>query len=125
MTEKWISVDSTFKTIKFYASGENYNKTEINTLDFGFGKDSLVKAVDLYPNPCQGNINFEFNCKNIRGNYNYKIYDLAGRQKMTKYNFISNDTIHGNIDLDNLSSGIYIIGFEFGNTDIFNKIVKK
>ena len=125
LTEEWILIDSTFKTLRFYTNGQNYNKTEIYKLNFGFGKDSIISTVNLYPNPFVNSINFGFSSKNIRGEYNFKIFDLTGKKILTKDDFISEDEIQSNIDLDTISSGIYLMQFEFGNTKLINKIVKK
>jgi hypothetical protein len=125
MTENWILIDSTFKTIRFYSQVQGYNKTDIHEIDFGFNNDSIITKVNLYPNPFVDNINFHIESKNIRGEFDYKIIDVTGKIISTETVFISGDEIEKNIDLSDLSNGIYLIQFDFGNSKLINKIIKQ
>ena len=125
VTDDWILIDSTFKSIRFYAQAESYNVTEVYKMDVGFKNDSLAPSLDLYPNPFVDNIDFRLNSENIRGEYNYTIIDRFGRTILTNNGFISADEVEKNIDLSDLSSGMYFIQFNFGNTKLISKLVKQ
>jgi hypothetical protein len=125
MTGDWILIDSTFKTIRFYSQGQGYNKTDIHEIDFGFNNDSIIRIVNLYPNPFVDNINFRIESKNIRGEYDFKIFDVTGKIMSTETDFISGDEIENNVDLGDLVSGVYFIKFNFGNTHLIDKMIKQ
>lgn len=125
LSEDWITIDSTYKYLRFYAKGQNYNETDIYKINFGFGNDSTISTVYLYPNPFVDYINFGFKSKNIRDKYCYKVLDLTGKIVLIQNDFVTEDEIERNIDLKSLSSGIYLIQFDFGNTKLISKIVKR
>ena len=120
-----ITIDSTFNHLYFYLQRQGYRMTEVHKIDFGFGNDNLIPNIRLYPNPFTENLNFTFNSKNIRGQYFYHIFNLKGEIILTQNDFVSGDTIEKSIELKNLPSGIYLMQFNFGNSTLTDKIVKK
>lgn len=125
LEEEWILIDSTFRFIRFYAQKQGYNVTDVYNIDFGYDNDSLISSVNLFPNPFVNILNYEFETKNIRGGYFYNIYDMTGKVILTDNGFVSEDNISNDIDLSELSSGIYLIQFNFGNTTLINTIIKQ
>ena len=122
---EWISIDSTFNKLRFYANGDGFIKTKISELNIGFGKDSIISNVTLYPNPCNDILYYEFESEYIRGGYYYNINNLAGKRLLAQNDFISENEIHNSINLDTVPSGVYFVLFEFGNTILASKIIKR
>ena len=75
--------------------------------------DSVVNKVIIYPNPSADIIHV-----NLDGDYSYKIYDSAG--KLVK----SDKLIDKQINIHDLSGGIYIISISNRTTVINKKIIK-
>ena len=124
-SDEWISIDSTVKTLKFYAQGEGYRQTKVHNLDFGYGNDSLISGMLVYPNPFIDSISFGGEVKNIRGRYNYKIHNLSDEEILNETGFIAEDKFLNRVGLDSLPRSIYSIQFEFGNTKLRAKILKQ
>lgn len=125
LAAEWILVDSTFNSLRFYVKGQDDNTSGIYKINFGFGNDTLKPTLYVYPNPFDTSLNFEFSGKNIRGCYSYKIFDLKEQEVFAQNDFISEDEIQTRINLDSLPPGIYLMKFEFGNTKLIKKILKK
>ena len=106
-----------------YTASE-WDQYDFNTFD-GIGiYDSNTASVDssdfetfkMYPNPINGNTLYFKTTKDI----NINIYNALGQ--IVKSENISENK--NNIDISNLSKGIFIIKINFGSTNISKKLIK-
>ena len=83
---------------------------EENDLEGGFAQ------VNVYPNPANGNAQFKFDMSQ-NGKVSYQIYDLSGRM-LTSNNlgYYTQGEHTVNFNVENLTSGTYIIRLQAGNT---------
>jgi endonuclease I/chitodextrinase len=78
--------------------------------------DAIFNTFKMYPNPTNGNTLYFKTTKDI----NIKIYNALGQ--IVKSENISKNK--NNIDISNLSKGIFIIKINFGSTNISKKLIK-
>ena len=78
--------------------------------------DAIFNTYKMYPNPTNGNTLYFKTTKDI----NIKIYNAIGQ--IVKSENISENK--NNIDISNLSKGIFIIKIYFGSTNISKKLIK-
>jgi hypothetical protein len=78
--------------------------------------DAIFNTYKMYPNPTNGNTLYFKTTKDI----NIKIYNAIGQ--IVKSENISENK--NNIDISNLSKGIFIIKINFGSTNISKKLIK-
>ena len=78
--------------------------------------DAIFNTYKMYPNPTNGNTLYFKTTKDI----NIKIYNAIGQ--IVKSENISEN--RNNIDISNLSKGIFIIKINFGSTNISKKLIK-
>jgi endonuclease I/chitodextrinase len=78
--------------------------------------DAIFNTFKMYPNPTNGNTLYFKTTKDI----NIKIYNALGQ--IVKSENISENK--NNIDISNLSKGIFIIKINFGSTNISKKLIK-
>ena len=78
--------------------------------------DAIFNTFKMYPNPTNGNTLYFKTTKDI----NIKIYNAIGQ--IVKSENISENK--NNIDISNLSKGIFIIKINFGSTNISKKLIK-
>ena len=78
--------------------------------------DAIFNTFKMYPNPINGNTLYFKTTKNI----NINIYNALGQ--IVKSENISEN--RNNIDISNLSKGIFIIKINFGSTNISKKLIK-
>ena len=74
-----------------------------------FNKTSL----SIYPNPTTDVINIQ----NLKGEYSYSVYDVAGKLLLNKTNAISTQ-----IDISTLNKGLYLL--ELVDTNNIKSIIK-
>ena len=74
----------------------------------------------MFPNPLTHLAIIEFS-NETSSNYNVSIYDVNGRLTMSDYTRIGLIEI----DVSNLSAGVYFYRIKFGNYLSFGKILKK
>lgn len=100
----------------FVAFPPGANCTALNTDNFE--KEDLFK---VYPNPTNGLLNIRIN--NFTGKASINVIDINGR---TVYSNINNDfNVESSINLNNLSSGMYIIKVSADTTTYTEKLIIK
>ncbi|WP_405379054.1 T9SS type A sorting domain-containing protein [Nonlabens sp. Asnod3-A02] len=101
----WLDPDNTGAT---FVNGDYYDvlsNDEVNT----------IMNIQLYPNPSRGIFNVV-----LENPASYGVYDLSGKLiRSGSFNQIENQ-----LDIQNLSSGIYFLKVEDGNNSITEKISK-
>jgi hypothetical protein len=68
----------------------------------------------VYPNPSNGIFNLEFNSKNT-SDVEINIYDMMGRSILTRIFKNKSTTFLESINIQNISSGVYILQVKRGN----------
>ena len=84
-------------------------------VDENEAESNSVAQVNVYPNPARGNSQFTFDMSQ-NGNVSYQIYDLSGRMVSSYdlgYYTQGNHTV--NFNVEDLTSGAYIIRLQAGN----------
>ncbi len=83
--------------------------------------DSFVKSdkVLLYPNPSNGIVNISL--KDYSGDFNVKVYDLNGRQVYSQN--VTNINNTNVVNLESLSSGVYVLKLQGENLNHSEKII--
>lgn len=96
----------------------DYSFSRSNIVDNGIAsvKDFINKIIGVYPNPTDENIVLEITSDLV--GENYFIFDFSGRIVLSG----KTNSIQGNIDLKNLSSGIYYVSIE--NCSSLTKFIK-
>ena len=74
----------------------------------------------LYPNPNNGNFTVQFSSEH--NDVNVRVHDLRGRQVFAK-SFQNNGLFNQELNLNNASSGIYLVTVQDGNRKEVKKIV--
>ncbi|MCL9808120.1 T9SS type A sorting domain-containing protein [Flavobacterium luminosum] len=107
---------------KIFEGGGHKNQVEhkfaINTLsnnDFEFDNFSL------YPNPNKGNFTVKFDPE-TNDKINIDVYDLRGRQIFER-SYVNNGTFNQEVNLNNISSGVYLITISNGQKKTTKRIV--
>lgn len=75
----------------------------------------------LFPNPNNGNFTIQFSSQSSN-DVNVTVHDLRGRQVFTK-SFQNNGLFNQDLNLNNVSSGIYLVTVQDGNKKEVKKIV--
>jgi hypothetical protein len=91
-----------------------------------FDVNSTIANLNVYPNPAQDVVNFNINLE-ARENVTVKILDATGRVVMTKdFGTVQaqQETIL-NMDIKNISSGLYFIDLTAGDYKAKGKVTKK
>lgn len=98
---------------------ENYNCLgELVDYDIAILDKETKKEINIYPNPINGIINFEFAHNNIQ---KITIYDITGRPIIEKTQIRQKERI----DLSTYKDGIYIISIQKDNEIFTTKIIKE
>jgi hypothetical protein len=92
-------------------------KTTLTTNDFS------IKNFDLYPNPNKGNFTINYQSK-ANNTVNVTINDLSGRLVYSN-NFKNNGLLSENIQLKNISAGVYLVNVQDGEKKMMKKIIIK
>ena len=79
--------------------------------------DELSKLIKIYPNPSNGSFNIEVKDNSVISDI--IILDLKGNIVYNNSQLIKNNL---NINLDNITNGIYLLRFKFNNFDYSTKI---
>jgi hypothetical protein len=103
--------------------GNNLYQSTINLATSISNNISNISNIKLYPNPNRGQFILEIDSKRV-GNGNINIYNTIGEKVWTKDVEISNNRSKINIDLSNLSNGVYHINLMFDNEYYNNQVIK-
>ena len=82
-------------------------------------EDTAFSNLKIYPNPTTGIVNIDLGNQNLESNSIVKLYDIQGRIISTKEMISTID----NINISNLSDGVYLITIENGSSKTTKKIV--
>ncbi|MES2862533.1 MAG: S8 family serine peptidase [Bacteroidota bacterium] len=82
-------------------------------------EDNVLSGLKIFPNPTTGILNIDLGTANLDNKSTIKLYDIQGRIISTKEMYSSVD----NINLSNLSDGVYMITVENGTSKTTKKIV--
>ena len=105
-----------YKNCKEHHKLITITQSELSTADF-----EINTAFNIYPNPTLGTIYIDKN--NGETIKSVKIYDVIGKQISANLYTIS--STFEQIDIRNLSAGIYLLQIDLGTHQINKKIVKK
>lgn len=97
------------------------------TMEFSYvGIDEflVINDIVIYPNPADNKINIAFNAKQD-ANLNVSITDISGRAIQQDIYSANSGTNLLKIDIDNVSSGIYLLNIMENNNSLNYKIVVK
>lgn len=83
-------------------------------------QENTMTEVTVYPNPASGKVNLHVQ-NNMGTEFEMIITDILGKTVL-KSNFVSNDIV---LDISSLTSGIYMITLDDGNTKINKKLIIK
>ena len=91
-----------------YKSNLKYNNLDVTGIKI---LTNTNKSLSIYPNPCNGTINFDIN--NMQGQeYLLEIYNIEGQKLYStkKYNLG-----HNTVSIESVKSGLYIVHVSIGN----------
>ncbi|WP_445711916.1 S8 family serine peptidase [Flavobacterium sp.] len=83
-------------------------------------ESNVLSNVRIYPNPAKSSINIDLN-NSITGEVGYALYDIQGRLILNK----KSSTAITNLNVENLTEGVYLLVIETENVKITKKIVVK
>lgn len=82
-------------------------------------EDTTFSNLKIYPNPTTGFVNIDLGNQNLESNSIVKLFDIQGRMISTK----EMKTAIDNVNISNLSDGVYLITIENGSSRTTKKIV--
>ena len=100
---------------KPYKSNLKYNNLDVTGIKI---LTNTNKSLSIYPNPCNGIINFDIN--NMQGQeYLLEIYNIEGQKLYStkKYNLG-----HNTVSIESVKSGLYIVHVSIGNETYTQRI---
>ena len=111
---------------EFGADGGAINSWSINictTQDIVAGVAGVnFSNLSVYPNPNNGDFTVRFNPVE-EGAVNINVYDMRGRQVLTKAYVNSGGMFEQNLSLSNAQAGIYLVHVQQGSSTVTKKIV--
>ena len=112
----------TYETIY---NGTTCTKTfKVNCIALGVEKNTNEPVLDIYPNPAQNTISVSINDLSNEPT-NLTIKNLLGQVVYNDKLPVNNNHLAKEIDLKNLSCGVYLISLESNHTRIIKKFVKQ
>lgn len=131
----WNPITNTNFVLSIVSTDQNGGTTESGTIsvtvdsDFGVGLDDDLDPFKLsmvvYPNPAQDNAMIDFNIQNS-GSGNLALYDLSGNLvKEISNGAFSSGIQSSNINIEELTSGVYVIKLTVDGEYIVRKFVKE
>jgi polyhydroxybutyrate depolymerase len=94
-----------------------YTQTTLSTSNF----ENLRSNLSVYPNPTDDKINFSVSDSNRNEFFDLKVYDLSGREVLSKKGqFVDGNYI---LSLENFNNGIYFARLKNNTIDLDRKII--
>ena len=119
------SLNLTPQLIELNSLGSNSNMVKINIVHINTSlglEDTILGNYRVFPNPTSEVVNFDFGNTLVK-NANYSILDMYGRVvKKITHQINSNSDI---INIDNLSSGVYLINAEINLQSGLIKVINE
>jgi polyhydroxybutyrate depolymerase len=96
-----------------------YIQTNLSTSDFQNSQNNLT----LYPNPAEDKINFSFTGINQNNSFDLALYDLSGREIVSK----KVQFVNGNytMPIENINSGVYFARLKNKDLDVNKTVIVK
>lgn len=96
-----------------------------NTSFVGIEEDAELFGLTIYPNPAEGFTNLAFEAKE-EGNLNISIVDLNGKvvKNITNIQYQSGNNMFP-LDVQNISTGVYVVNITMNNTVKTHKLIIK
>ncbi len=88
----------------------------------GFMENDLTNAISVYPNPASGNLNFKWNASGTEY-IDVHLYNSIGEEVLRGEKIKVNSVTENRIDISQLTSGIYLLEIENGNSRVTKKII--
>lgn len=112
----------TVTTTDFLGCESTTSDTVVVQTCAGVLENDLENAVSIYPNPATTSLNFKWNASGTNF-LNVHLYNSTGAEVLQKENIKVNSVTENQIDISNLSAGIYLISIDNGENRIVKKIV--
>ena len=88
----------------------------------GVMENDLSNAISVFPNPASGKLNFKWNASGTEY-LNVHLYNSIGAEVLRGEKIKVNSVTENQIDISQLSSGIYMLVIDNGNVRVTKKIV--
>ncbi|MEP6748360.1 MAG: T9SS type A sorting domain-containing protein [Bacteroidota bacterium] len=131
VTQAGTAKDYSFTDVSAPASNVYYRLRQVDqngTFKFSqlvlISAGSINVAVQMYPNPVHDNINIALN-NDIKGKGIVTVYELTGRSLIQQTIEKSDKVLNAVVNMNNLSSGLYIVEVKIGDTYKFTERVMK
>jgi hypothetical protein len=85
-------------------------------------ENDLSNAISVFPNPASGKLNFKWNASGTEY-LNVHLYNSIGAEVLRGEKIKVNSVTENQIDISQLSSGIYMLVIDNGNVRVTKKIV--
>lgn len=137
-TFNWAAPTTNVGAITFYTAGIACNGNGSTSGDYVYKTSQVVNPApvgiveetttpftfSLYPNPASENITLNYSLEES-AKVSYTIYDLTGKQVQTESATRFPGSQQQNIDVNNLSSGTYLVSINVNGSVITKRFVKK
>ena len=101
--------------------GANFSTSNIFDLNFDGIKESLLKNIQIYPNPMNDKFTVELDYNYQKESYNLEVLNTIGQVVVAKKLFNRIEQI----DLKGQSAGVYFVKIQSANSTIVKKIIKQ
>ena len=82
-----------------------------------------IQNLQVWPNPTSDNVNVKFDIKDTQNNVEILLNDISGREIIRKVYETNSGSFNQNINLNNLSKGIYLINIKNGKFNSTKKLI--
>ncbi len=84
---------------------------------------TAIQNLQIWPNPTQSNINIKFDLQDTNNKVKISLNDISGREILRKEYEANSTEFNQNINLNNLSKGIYLININNGKFNATKKLI--
>ena len=100
------------------------NSWSVNACHIETGIDkNQIQSLNIWPNPTENNVNVSFEVQDQNSNVNISLVDISGREIIRKTYDAKTLDFNENINLNNLSKGIYMIRVNNGKFNTTKKLI--